>query len=122
MGILGFPIDGSGTTNRKHLDRFEIGPAEVDGDTATVPVQVWAHGDDEPAQFALTMQMQAGSWKVVAAVPSTDDGVVFPSEGGSTYGIATPMLVTVTLIVGAAVFLSALGLVRIAGARPLHRR
>lgn len=119
--LLGFEIDGGGTTNRKHLDRYEVGPGTVSGATAQVPVQVWAKGADEPAQFTLTLTEVDGVWKISAAAPSTAD-VAFPSEGGQTFGIPLPNLVLISLIVGVVTFVAAVGLVRIAGARPLHRR
>lgn len=119
--VLGFEISGGGTTDRKHLDRFEIGPATVSGDTATVPVRVWAHGADDPAQFTLTATLADGTWKVSGASTSTDS-VVFPSDGGATYGLGTLSLVVVTALVGLVVFCAAIALVRISGARPLHLR
>lgn len=119
--VLGFGIDGGGTTNRKHLDRSEVGPATVTGDTAQVPVQVWAKDADEPSQFTLTLTEVDGRWMVTGASPSADP-VTFPSEGGQTFGIPVSNLVLVSLAVGVVTFVAAVGLVRIAGARPLHRR
>lgn len=119
--LLGFEIDGGGTTNRKHLDRFEVGPATVTGTTAQVPVQVWAPAASDPTQFTLTLTDTDGDWKVTGAAPS-DAQVTFPSDGGQTFGIAIPDLVVMTLIVGVVTFAAAVGLVRISGARPLHQR
>ena len=117
--VLGFDIDGGGTTDRKHIDRFEIGPASVRGDDATVPVQVWSRGSGEPAQFSLGLTLVDGAWRVTSAHRS-DDAVVFPSDGGRTYGTDTSTLVLVTLVIGLVVFAAAVAMVRIAGARPLH--
>lgn len=119
--VLGFPAEGGGTTDRKHLDRFEIGPATVSGDTATVPARVWPHGSDQSQQFALTATLEDGTWRITGAATSTA-AVEFPSDGGSTYGLDTVPLVVVTALVGVVVFAVALALVRISGARPLHQR
>lgn len=119
--VLGFPIEASSPENRRHLDRFEIGAATVDGDAAVVPVRIWARQEEEAAELALRLERVDGVWLVTDDAPPSADAI-FPSEGGSTYGLPASTLVVVALSVMVVAFLIALLALRIAGARPLHRR
>jgi len=119
--VLGFEIDGTARGDQKHISRYEIGPPVVDANAAVVPVQVWLDGSAEATHLALDMELSDGAWKVTGAEPLTGE-VTFPSEGGSTYGPPVSQLVLICAITLAGAFVLCIVIVRLSGARPLHKR
>jgi hypothetical protein len=93
---------------------LEVGKARRTGDTALVPAQLVARGDDTTRRYVVVLQRDGDSWRVTALRPP-DPTLKVPSEGGDVAAKAPVSLYLIALVIGVGIAAGAAALVRAAG-------
>jgi hypothetical protein len=109
-------LGGVKADGKSAFTTLEVGKARRAGDTALVPAQLVARGDDDGDKRSpvLVLQRDGDSWRVVELRPA-DPSLEVPSDGGDVASKAPATLYLVALVVGAGVATAASALVRAAG-------